>query len=148
MEQLYNECVNAVPFQSEEDEGFKKLKKDKSFEARRERGCKKAFTEITSEAEDRIRYYSKLPLNYRRGDQNDSSNEDGRTSARIYQFLKSKNIKFEGIYLLDLLIKGGLTEMLRNHFKPFQCYLRRINDDKYAIFVSWKTETETENTTK
>ena len=148
MDDLYKECLTAKPSSGENE-----FKKDGSFEARRERAVKKAFAEITFDANDRIRYYAHLSSNFRRvGEDTNNDTTEGRKNARIYTFKKSWNKKYEGIFLLDLLTKdcpnGNLLTRLQQHFSPFQCYLKKIStnatneDNKYVIFVSWRTDTE------
>tara|TARA_B100001964_G_C14249488_1_gene609148 strand:+ start:578 stop:1114 length:537 start_codon:yes stop_codon:yes gene_type:complete len=150
MDELYKECLTAKPSSGENE-----FKKDGSFEARRERAVRKAFAEIIFDANDRIRYYAHLSSNFSRaGDEtsNNHSESEGRKNARIYTFKKSWNKKYEGIFLLDLLTKecpnGNLLTRLQQHFSPFQCYLKKIStnstneDNKYVIFVSWRTDTE------
>jgi hypothetical protein len=153
MDELYKECRDAKP-----SSGDNEFKKDSSFEARRERAIRKAFAEITFDANDRIRYYAHLSSNFHRGgEETPSTDIEGRKNARIYTFKKSWNKKYEGIFLLDLLTKespnGNLLNRLQRHFSPFQCYLKKIStnvtneDSKYVIFVSWRTENEGDHST-
>lgn len=128
MEKLYEYCVEVSnkaknnPDLEHLQEEYKTQKYNKAYEM--------AFQSIIEGAEEKIRESAQL----------------GYTRTDIFSYRRSDNIKFNGVYLIDILRKskdndGDVMVRLRNYFLPFQVYIKSFpsknNDSRYVIYVSW-----------
>lgn len=103
--------------------------------------CDMAFNDIIKDYSNKLSQRSKL----------------GYKKAEIFLFRKSDNIRYNGVYLLDLLKKNDLMKQLKDFFNPFSIYLKNLSKDdktlvqtvrdidtKYAITVSWFNQVKVE----
>ena len=152
METLYNQCVetvnngNSEDFKKRREEIQKKRKanrnktkeeRDAERQARWEQAYKEAFDLISNDAENKITEAAEM----------------GYYSVNIYRYKKSDNVRVNGVYISNCLTKGTTMDLLREHFKPFTVYHRRINKEEgketSVVCVSWKqNDDKDENQTK
>ncbi len=133
MEQLYHFCVETTtnakldPELQNKQEQYKIEKYNKAYEM--------AFETIIEGAEKKIRESAEL----------------GFTRTEIFSYRRSDNIKFNGVYLIDILRKSkdndnDIMNRLRNYFIPFQVYIKSFpsknNDSRYVLYVSWFNQEE------
>jgi hypothetical protein len=137
MEKLYEYCVDlstkvkSEPDLEQKQEEYKFQKYNKAYEL--------AFKAMIDGAEEKIKESAQL----------------GYTRTDIFSYRRSDNIKFNGVYLIDILRKskdqeGDVMVRLREYFTPFQVYIKSFpsknNDSRYVIYVSWyQQETQEEN---
>ena len=136
MEKLYEYCVDVStkaknnPDLEQKQEEYKFQKYNKAYEL--------AFKAMIEGAEEKIKESAQL----------------GYTRTDIFSYRRSDNIKFNGVYLIDILRKskdqdGDVMVRLRDHFAPFQVYIKSFpsknNDSRYVIYVSWFQQPEEEN---
>jgi len=135
MEQLYEQCVE----KTSEKKEVQKERTPLAWDDRRKLAYDAAFNEIIIGAEDKIK----------------SSMDRGYKRSEIYKYYKFENKKFYGIFVSDILRKGDVMDRLSEHFKPFNVYLKRLNNkekgqEKDVINISWfdpETSNETSNET-
>jgi len=128
MEKLYEYCVDVStkaksnPDLEQKQEEYKLQKYNKAYEL--------AFQAMIEGSEEKIKESAQL----------------GYTRTDIFSYRRSDNIKFNGVYLIDILRKskdqeGDVMVRLRDHFAPFQVYIKSFpsknNDSRYVIYVSW-----------
>lgn len=128
MNKLYEYCVKVSQKAKEnpnlemEQERYKIEKYSKAYEL--------AFQSMIDGAEDKIKQSAEL----------------GFTRTDIFSYRRSDNIKFNGVYLIDILRKskdneGDVMVRLKEYFSPFQVYIKSFpsknNDSRYVIYVSW-----------
>lgn len=135
MDKLYEYCVDVS----------NKAKSDYTLESRQEeyktqkynKAYDLAFQAMIEGAEEKIKESAQL----------------GYTRTDIFSYRRSDNIKFNGVYLIDILRKskdqeGDVMVRLREQFSPFQVYIKSFpsknNDSRYVIYVSWFQQSETE----
>lgn len=133
MEKLYEYCIDVStkaqsdPELERKQEEYKSQKYNMAYEL--------AFQSMIEGAEEKIRESAKL----------------GYTRTDIFSYRRSDNIKFNGVYLIDILRKskdqeGDVMVRLRDHFAPFQVYIKAFpsknNDSRYVIYVSWFQQEE------
>lgn len=74
----------------------------------------------------------------------------GFYNSNIYKFKRSDNIKFNNIYLSDLLRKdrntngdSELVKRLREHYAPFKLYIKKLHKmQTFIIEINWFTTQE------
>lgn len=137
MDQLYEYCVEVSTkaksnpdLEAKQDEA-KVIKYNKAYDM--------AFQSMIEGAVEKIKESAHL----------------GYTRTDIYSYRRSDNIKFNGVYLIDILRKskdqeGDVMVRLREHFAPFQVYIKSFpsknNDSRYVIYISWfQQEVQEEN---
>ena len=136
MDKLYEFCIDVSnkaksdPNLETHQEEYKTQKYNKAYDL--------AFQTMIEGAEEKIRESAQL----------------GYTRTDIFSYRRSDNIKFNGVYLIDILRKskdqeGDVMVRLRDYFSPFQVYIKSFpsknNDSRYVIYVSWYQQEESEN---
>lgn len=136
MNSLYEYCVEVSNKAREckdletKQEEYKTHKYNKAYDL--------AFQAMIEDAEEKIKESAKL----------------GYTRTDIFSYRRSDNIKFNGVYLIDILRKskdneGDVMVRLREYFSPFQVYIKSFpsknNDSRYVIYVSWFSQENEEN---
>lgn len=128
MEKLYEYCVD-VSNKAKNNSDLEKIQEEYKTQ-KYNKAYDMAFNTIIEGAEEKIRESAQL----------------GYTRTDIFSYRRSDNIKFNGVYLIDILRKskdqdGDVMVRLRNYFTPFQVYIKSFpsknNDSRYVIYVSW-----------
>ncbi len=137
MNNLYDYCVD-VSSKARNDPNVETLQ-EKYKVQKYNKAYNLAFQSMIEGAEEKIRESAKL----------------GYTRTDIFSYRRSDNIKFNGVYLIDILRKskdqeGDVMVRLREYFAPFQVYIKSFpsknNDSRYVIYVSWyQQEVDDEN---
>ena len=122
MEQLLEYCRNSS--EHARNEGLhvnNNPDKKKNWEEQKYQAYDQAFREIIKDSEDKLK----------------TAAEQGFRRAEIFKYKTTDDVKFNGIFVSDILRKGDVMQRLRSHFQGFDVRLDRVTKNKDVISVSW-----------
>ena len=122
MEQLLDYCRNTS--EKARNDGLplnKSNEKKKIWEDQKDEAYDQAFEEIIKNSEFKLK----------------SAADNGFRRAEIFKYKTTDDVKFNGIFVSDILRKGDVMQRLKTHFKGFNVRLDRVTKNKDVISVSW-----------